>query len=255
MPFRDAAPDGAPCWVDLSTSDPDRARVFYGELFDWTSASAGLGYGGYVNFFRRGVPVAGCMRNPDANVLPDVWSVYLASGDAAATVDAAAANGGEVLVPAMRVMTLGTMAVVADPGRASIGVWEPAEHSGFGVIAESGAPAWFELHTRRYDATVRFYAEVFGWDTYVASDTPELRYTTLGQGHGQVAGIIDASGLLPLGVPAHWSVYFGVVDTDAALSEVVSLGGSVVGAAEDTPCGRLAVATDPTGARFKLVGA
>jgi predicted enzyme related to lactoylglutathione lyase len=56
------------------------------------------------------------------------------------------------------------------------------------------------------------------------------------------------------GVPAHWSVYFGVDDTDAALAQIAGLGGSTVTAAQDTPYGRLATAADPTGAQFKLVG-
>ena len=47
-------------------------------------------------------------------------------------------------------------------------------------------------------------------------------------GDAQLAGIMDASGFLPDGVPAHWSVYFGVDDTDATLAKVVELGGSIV---------------------------
>ena len=85
-------------------------------------------------------------------------------------------------------------------------------------------------------------------------DSPEFRYTTLGEGEEQLAGIMDASGFLPEGVPAHWSVYFRVDDTDAALKQAVELGGTVVVPAEDTPYGRLATAADPTGAVFKLVG-
>jgi predicted enzyme related to lactoylglutathione lyase len=64
---------------------------------------------------------------------------------------------------------------------------------------------------------------------------------------------MDASGFLPEGVPSHWSVYFGVDDTDAALAKIVDLGGSVVQPAEDTPYGRLATAADPSGALFKLI--
>ena len=94
---------------------------------------------------------------------------------------------------------------------------------------------------------------MFGWDTHAVSDPPEFRYTTLRQGQDWLAGIMDASGFLPDGVPAHWSVYFGVNDTDAALATIVDLGGSILMAAQDTPYGRLATAADPTGARFKLV--
>ena len=253
MPKRDEAPTGAPCWVDLMTSDPDRSRAFYGELFGWTSDDAGPEYGGYINFAKDGLRVAGAMRNDGTSGMPDVWNVYLASQDAAVTVDDAASNGGQVIVSAMAVGQLGTMAVVTDAGHATIGVWEPREHKGFGVFGENGTPAWFELHTRDYDAAVDFYRKVFHWDAHAMSDSPELRYTTLGQGDGQLAGIMDASASLPDAVPAHWSIYFGVGDADAALGQIVELGGAVVTATEDTPYGRLATASDPTGAQFKLV--
>ena len=55
------------------------------------------------------------------------------------------------------------------------------------------------------------------------------------------------------GEPAAWSIYFEVEDVDAALELIVELGGTVAGPAEDTPYGRLAAATDPTGTRFKLI--
>jgi predicted enzyme related to lactoylglutathione lyase len=253
MPHRDSAPIGAPCWVDLLTSDPDRSRAFYGELFGWTSESAGEEFGGYANFALDGVPVAGSMGNDGQAGVPDGWSVYLASTDAAATVDAAAANGGEVVFPPMAVGDLGTMAIVTDPGKGRIGVWQPGLHKGFGIVAETGAPSWFELHTREYDASVRFYTDVFKWDAHAMSDTPEFRYTTLGEGEGRLAGIMDAAAFSPDGSPAQWSIYFGVDDTDKALAKIVDLGGAIVLAAEDTPYGRLAQASDPTGAGFKLV--
>ncbi|MDP9334292.1 MAG: VOC family protein [Actinomycetota bacterium] len=253
MPQRDVAPVGAPCWIDLSTSDPDKSKAFYGELFGWTAADAGEDYGGYINFSKDGLPVAGGMRNDGQSGMPDQWSVYLASENAPATVDAAASHGGQVVVPAMPVMELGTMAVVTDPGQAAIGIWQPGLHKGFGILAEPGAPSWFELQTRAYEASVKFYRDVFKWDTHVASDSPELRYTTLGEGDDQLAGIMDASSFLPAGAPASWSIYFGADDTDKALAKIVDLGGSIVQPAQDTPYGRLAQAADPTGALFRLV--
>ncbi len=252
MPTRDIAPLGAPCWIDLMTSDPDLSRAFYGELFGWTSEEAGEEYGGYINFFREGVHVAGAMRNDPSWGAPDVWSVYLAVADAPPTADAAAANGGSVMVPPMAVTTLGTMAVLTDPGGAAIGLWQPGDHKGFGVLDEPGSPSWFELHTRDYDAAVPFYEKVFDWDTHTMGDTPEFRYTTLGEGESQLAGIMDSSAWLPEDVPAHWAVYFAVDDTDASLAATAKLGGSTLVPAEDTPYGRIAVAADPTGAPFRL---
>jgi uncharacterized protein len=253
VPKRDSAPVGAPCWVDLFTSDPDITCAFYAEVFGWTWESAGDEYGGYINFSKDGVPVAGAMRNDGESGAPDLWSIYLASADAQATVDAAAANGGQVELPPMPVMELGTMAFVIDPGQGRIGVWQPGLHKGFGIVGEPGAPSWFELHTRAYDASVAFYTKVFGWDTHAMSDTPEFRYATLGEGDGALAGIMDGTAFLPEGSPATWSVYFGTDDTDKSLATIVDLGGSIVQPAEDTPYGRLATAADPTGALFKLV--
>jgi uncharacterized protein len=253
MPRRDTAPIGAPCWVDLMTSDPGRARDFYCQLFGWTAEEPAPEFGGYFNYQKDGVRIAGCMPSQFGSGQPDVWSVYLTTDDAAKTVEAAAANGGEVHVTPMAVGDLGTMAVVSDSGGAAIGIWQPGVHPGFGIVTETGAPSWFELQTRGYDAAVAFYRDVFRWDTHVVSDTPDFRYTTLAHGDDWLAGIMDASGFLPEGVPSHWSVYFGVDDADAALTKIVELGGSVLAPAEDTPYGRLATAADPTGAQFKLV--
>jgi predicted enzyme related to lactoylglutathione lyase len=254
VPKRDEAPIGAPCWIDLFTSDPDKSRAFYGELFGWTAAEPNEEFGGYINFSKDGVLVAGAMRNDGVQGVPDMWSVYLATDDAQKTADAALANGGQVHVAPMAVGDLGTMALLADSGGAAIGIWQPGEHKGFGVLAEPGTPGWFELHTRDHDGAVRFYRDVFRWDTHNQGDTDEFRYTTLGEGESQAAGIMDASSFLPEGVPAHWSIYFQVADTDATLARIVELGGAVVVPAEDTPYGRLAQASDPTGALFKLVG-
>jgi len=105
-----------------------------------------------------------------------------------------------------------------------------------------------------YEASLQFYRDVFGWETFVASDVPDFRYTTLGEGEGQVAGVMDASAFLPDGGPGQWSIYFNASDVDAAVGQAVELGGSVLQPAEDSPYGRLATLADPTGARFKLQG-
>lgn len=254
MPTHEVTTNGSPCWIELFTTDPAVTRPFYEQLFGWSAEEPNPEFGGYFNFAKDGAKVAGGMANDGSSGTPDVWSIYLAMPDATKAVEAAEAAGAAVYVPAMEVMTLGTMAVVADAGGASIGIWQPGEHKGFEVVNEPGTPAYFELLTRDYAEAVSFYQNVFGWQTSVVSDTPEFRYTGLGEGDRQVAGIMDGSGFLPDGVPAHWSVYFDVADTDATSAKAVELGGTVVDPAQDTPYGRLATIADPTGAAFKLKG-
>ena len=254
MPTRDHTPNGAPIWADLLTSDIERSRAFYAQLFGWNASEPNEEFGGYVSFTNgAGLQIGGAMTREPENPTPDAWTVYLSSDDAHKTLESATAHGGQVFVEPMQVGDMGTMAVVADPTGAAVGVWQPGTHTGFGVVTETGAPSWFELHTRDYDTAVAFYRDVFHWDTHVEEDSPEFRYTTQRDGETQLAGIIDATSYLPEGVPAHWVLYFGVDDTDAAIAKVVELGGSVVQPADDTPYGRIAAVTDATGANFRLV--
>jgi uncharacterized protein len=254
MTRRTSAPAGAPCWIDLLTSDPDSSRRFYSELLGWTAEEPNPEFGGYFMFRKDGVPVAGCMGKQPGMEVPDTWSVHLSVADARRTVAAAAERGAHVIVEPMDVADLGVMSMITDPSGAAIGAWQPGLHQGFGVVYESGAPAWFELHTRAYDECLAFYRDVFGWTTQTMSDTPEFRYTLLLDGETQLAGVMDDSAFPPEGSPSYWLVYLGVDDTDAALARVVELGGSVRRAAEDTPYGRLAAVSDPTGATFNVIG-
>jgi uncharacterized protein len=244
---------GAPCWIDLSTSDTAATRAFYTGLFGWTADEPDPQFGGYFMFSRDGVPAAGCMpAMPDSPT--NFWSVYLTVDDAGKTLEAVTAGGGQVYVPAMPVADLGTMGVLADPGGASIGIWQPGQFSGLGVAGEPGLPSWFELHTRDYDNVLAFYRQVFGWNVAVQADQPGFRYAALAHGETLLAGVMDATAFGPE-APVGWSIYFWVDDADAAIAKAESLGGSVLHPAEDTPYGRLATVADPTGAVFKLMAA
>jgi len=256
MPTRDSAPVGAPCWTDLWTSDVEGSRRFYSELFGWEAQEPSPEFGGYFMFTRDGVPTAGGMGDMADMPANNTWSIYLATNDIAKTIEVAEARGAQIISPPTAVAELGSQAVLIDPTGAHLGAWQPGTFPGFTTLNEHGTPSWFELHTRDYAAAVAFYSAVFGWETNVVGDTDEFRYTVMRNpsGEGELAGIMDAAAFLPEGVPAHWSVYWGVDDVDAAVAKVKTLGGSVVTDAVDSPYGRAATVADPAGAQFKLHG-
>ncbi|WP_040797595.1 VOC family protein [Nocardia higoensis] len=252
---------GDPVWVDLFTSDPDRAIAFYGELFGWT-ADRNEDFGGYITFRSDGKAVAGGMGKSGPEDGPDQWTVYLAATDARATAEAAAAHGGAVIVAPMEVGDLGTMAVLADSAGAGIGIWQANTFAGIETepmgehdMWRHGAPGWFELHTPEYDKTLTFYREVFGWQDVTEMPGPaEFRYSTIHAAHPMRGGVMDASAVSAEAVLPGWGVYFGSADVDTTVAKAVELGARLVHPAEDSPYGRMAVLTDPTGARFSVGG-
>ncbi len=253
MPNRDHAPIGAPCWADLWTSDVDASRRFYGELFGWEAMEPSPEFGGYFMFHRDGVPVAGGMGDMGDMPADNTWKVYLASDDADRTAQAAADHAGQVMMPVVPIADLGRQTVLVDAVGATVGVWQAVTFPGFTVLDEPGAPGWFELRTHSLSEAIAFYRPVFGWHTEVVSDSNEFRYTTMvDPAEGTpIAGVFEAP-WIPKDVPSEWTIYWGVADADAAVAEVVRLGGSVVDQPQDTPYGRMATVTDPSGAEFRL---
>ncbi|MDQ3539762.1 MAG: VOC family protein [Chloroflexota bacterium] len=254
MPKIENIPMGAPCWMDLSTSDPERAKTFYGGLFGWDAADTGEEFGHYINLSKGDAGIAGMMKKgDDMQGMPDAWTVYLAVPDAKAATQAVRDAGGQVVFDAMEVRDLGSMAVVTDSTGAFVGLWQPAEHRGFDLYGEHGAPAWHELRTGDLDAASAFYPAVLGVEIADMETEGGPRYRTINVDGEQKAGLMDAGSFLPEGVPSHWMVYFGVDDTDAAVATAQELGGSVLAPAEDTPFGRMATVSDPMRAPFNLI--
>ena len=252
MPVRHGAPLGAPCWIDLTSSDLGRAQDFYGAVFGWTFESAGPEYGGYVNAAKDGHPVAGLMANDPQWQSPDRWTTYFHTADINATMSAVTAAGGSSCIEPMEVLAKGFMSMATDPAGAPFGLWQPLDHLGFEVLGEAGAPVWHQLTTRNYQSAVDFCREVLGWRTEQVSDTDEFRYTTAWFDDQQLLGVMDAAGCLPDDVPSNWTIFFGAADVDKTLQVIADNGGAVLRPAEDTPYGRLAAASDPTGAIFNL---
>jgi predicted enzyme related to lactoylglutathione lyase len=252
VPIRDSAPLGAPCWIDLTSSDVDRAQDFYGKIFGWTFESAGPEYGGYILAAKDGHEIAGLMANRPEMGIPDNWGTFFHTADIEASVSSVTAAGGSCFMGPMEVPAKGHMCLATDPSGAVFGLWQPLGHRGFEVIGEAGAPVWHQLTTRNYPAAVDFYRDVLGWQTEQVSDTDEFRYTTAWFGDQQLLGVMDGASILPEGVPSNWTTFFGAEDVDKTLQLITDNGGAVVQPAEDTPYGRLAAATDPTGTAFNL---
>lgn len=257
---------GTPCWVDASLPDVAAGKRFYAELFGWTFTDRGgepLPGGGTrgrrADAYRDGSLVAALTPKRDGR-MPTVWSVYLATPDAAALTRLITASGGQVINQPFPVGTEGTAAVVADPGGAVFGLWQAGDRAGFETQDEPGSYCWAEVYTRARERVDAFYEGVFGFrgtDLDEGLGPEDFRmWSPPGTEPGEstaVGGrsVIDDS--LPAEMPGHFLVYFRVADCDAAAATVLRLGGRVRTEPYDIPYGRTAVLCDDQGATFAVL--
>src|SRR6202035_3468259 len=165
MTTRDHSPLGAPCWIDLWTSDVEGSRRFYSELFGWEALEPSEEFGGYFMFARNGMPTAGGMGDMGDMKANNTWKVYFHTDDIERTMKDAVAQGGQTFSPPGAVADLGSQAVFSDSTGAELGAWQPGTFPGFLVLGEPGAPSWFELWTNEFAKAVGFYESVLRWET------------------------------------------------------------------------------------------
>jgi predicted enzyme related to lactoylglutathione lyase len=242
---------GIPCWVDLTTTDPEAAMGFYAELLDWELERGSAELGGYTMCRLAGRRVAGINGQPGPDGMPPVWITYLAADD----LDAAAARiteaGGNVMMGPHDVADQGRMALAADPTGALFGLWQARAHTGAELVNEPGCLSWSELVTTDLDAAGAFFRAVFGW-TCDDVDTGGPPYRTFAVDDTVVGGMLDSTGY-PEGIGPHWMSYFAVEDVDVALRRATELGATVHAEPVDSPFGRWGIITDPQGAGLTLI--
>jgi uncharacterized protein len=242
---------GTPCWVDLSCADIDASMSFYGDLFGWEFEQPPEGETfTYRRASYEGDEVAGLMAKLKPEE-PQMWNTHISVADAAATAAKVTAAAGTVIHEVVEVPELGTAAVCADPEGAVFGLWQPGAMIGAERVNGAGALCWNELGTRDVEGAKAFYGEVFGWgvsehELQRADGGPgPAIYVEWQLGGRPIGGMLDIAGMLPAEVPAHWLVYFGVENCDAAVEKIKAAGGELRFGPTDIDAGRFAVVTEP----------
>jgi predicted enzyme related to lactoylglutathione lyase len=240
-------------WADLTTTDQEAAKTFYGELFGWEADDQPVGDGVVYSIMKLGgKDVAAVSPQPqqqrEAGV-PPAWNSYVTVVSADEALTRAAQLGATVHAPAFDVMEAGRMGVVQDPQGAYFLVWEPKEHIGASLVNAPGALSWNELASPDLDASAAFYSELFGWTTEAMPDSP-MPYLIIKNSEGHTNGGMRQ---MMEGEPPYWLVYLGIDDADAGMAKAGELGAATLAEPMDIgPGGRIAIAQDPQGAVFAL---
>jgi predicted enzyme related to lactoylglutathione lyase len=239
---------GTFCWVDLMAADQDAAKRFYTGLFGWDYQDFPIGEGTFYSLaLRDGKPVAAITPLPGEG-MPPHWNCYVSVEDADAAAARAQEGGATVILAAGDVGESGRLAMIQDPQGAILGLWQPGQHFGAGLVNGPGLLSWNDLLSPDVDASIAFYRDLFGWEI---SGIPgaEGQYWSISNG-GKVNG-----GLMPLPPGGHpaWNLYFGSENAEAVIAQVADLGGQLVMGPLDVPGGRFAILRDPQNAVFSVV--
>ena len=246
---------GTFCWVELATTDPARAKAFYGALFGWTAHDMPTGDGGTYTMLRLDGDDVAALSELDAGRreqgVPPHWFHYVSVADADAAAARAESLGGTVLGQPFDVLDSGRTAIIQDPTGAVLAAWQPRAHIGASRVNDPSCLTWNELQTHDPDRAIAFYTGLFGWEADRIEQDGRLVYVTLknaGRTNGGMMPMTEQHGDAP---PA-WLAYFTVPSSDAAATRVRELGGEVLAGPLNVGNGRIAVVRDPQGAAFAL---
>ncbi|MFA7665556.1 MAG: VOC family protein [Burkholderiaceae bacterium] len=259
---------GNPCWYELGTPDLDAAAGFYGRILGWEVFDSGM-KGWEYRLARSGedlvaglMPTAGQKGPPPPN-----WLIYFAADDCDKTVADIVAAGGKVLRGPADIPGTGRFAIAADPQGAVFGLLQPdmsQMSAADRARAEAGAGAfdqnkaghgnWNELMSTDPQGAYAFYSGLFGWTRGEAMDMGAMGTYQLVRRKGIDIGAIMGLGDSP--APA-WLPYFGVSGRVSSTVEAIAAAGGKVhhGPVEVPGPAWIAVAQDPQGAWFAVVGA
>jgi predicted enzyme related to lactoylglutathione lyase len=110
--------------LELSTTNLDRAKTFYGKLFDWKMQDIPMPEGSYT-MIDVGEGTGGGMMKQLMPDTPSAWLPYVLVDDINAATQKAQSLGATVMKDVTEVMDMGWLSIITDPTGAFLGFWQP----------------------------------------------------------------------------------------------------------------------------------
>jgi predicted enzyme related to lactoylglutathione lyase len=112
--------------VELNTTDPDRAKDFYGKLFTWKMEDMQMGPGMTYTMIQPGEGTGGGLMKHPVPGAPSQWLAYVVVDDVRASTAKAKAMGAQVMKDVSEVPDMGWFSIILDPTGAALGLWQNA---------------------------------------------------------------------------------------------------------------------------------
>lgn len=225
---------GKPVWFEYLTTNADKAKAFYTELFNWGTKTMTPHSGGpeYTMFTAADTPVAG-IATPKIPELANTWLAYVTVPNLQTAVQYLTSHGATIL-DTVQVPTVGKWVIARDAQGA---VFAPFEAATDGCSADSAPDAsaprghfcWHEFMATDREQAFAFYAGLFAWEKTAAIDMGPMGiyqcYRRAGQtaeaGTGGFMAITPEMGCKT----AYWLEYVHVDHVDNTVARAKTLGG------------------------------
>jgi len=110
--------------VELNSTDVNKAKTFYGKLFDWKLEDAPMP-GGTYTMIGVGEGTGGGMMKQMIPGAPSSWLAYVGVDDIEAATKKAKSLGATIMKDVTEVPGFGWLSIIVDPTGAMLGLWKP----------------------------------------------------------------------------------------------------------------------------------
>ena len=110
--------------VELMSTDVDKAKAFYSQMFDWELKDMDMGDMTYTTINVGHGTGGGLMKNPIPNT-PSMWMPYILVDNLEDATAKARSLGAPVMKEMQEVPGMGWFSIITDPAGAMIGLWQP----------------------------------------------------------------------------------------------------------------------------------
>jgi predicted enzyme related to lactoylglutathione lyase len=112
--------------VELNTTDPEKAKAFYGKLFSWTMEDMQMGPGMTYTMIKPGEGTGGGLMKQMIPGAPSSWLAYVVVDDVRKATEKAKSLGARVMKDVTEVPKMGWFSIITDPTGAMLGLWQTA---------------------------------------------------------------------------------------------------------------------------------
>ena len=237
-------------WHDLLTDDVERAKDFYGSLFNWKFETSTFGEKFYVTIKHDGNSIGGIIyvEELEEEVEYSQWVGSLSVADVDKAADIFKAADCEFFIEPTDYSNRGRLALVRDPQGAILSI----------LKSSTGDPErepiinrwlWNDLWTDDIEGAVTFYNNLVGFEKKSLSEDANSNYSLFTINEKPKAGLIK----IPFpNVRPNWVPYIAVDNAKEIINKAIELGGRILLEPEGVREGKVAIIADPTGAAFTV---